>query len=119
MAAYEKPSTNIDSTKRKYVAGFKVHDAKELSSDGTALDPLVVVRCLGREYKTALKTGKVQHSKWEESYIWNDIHISEAEFNMAYMDFELQAANVFFRNDVIGTGKVQLAMVRKTTESQL
>ncbi|OLP73538.1 hypothetical protein AK812_SmicGene47194 [Symbiodinium microadriaticum] len=36
----------IDSTKKKYICGFTVHDAKELSQDGTAVDPLVVARCL-------------------------------------------------------------------------
>ncbi|CAJ1448812.1 unnamed protein product [Effrenium voratum] len=103
----------IDSTKKKYVCGFTVHDAKELSQDGTAVDPLVVVRCLGKEYKTAMKSGKIQHCKFEESYIWNDLFITETEFNMTSIEFELQAANIFTRNTVLGTGKVQLAMVRQ------
>ena len=103
----------IDSTKKKYVCGFTVHDAKELSQDGSAVDPLVVVRCLGKEYKTAMKSGKIQHCKFEESYIWNDLFITETEFNMTCIEFELQAANIFTRNTVLGTGKVQLAMVRQ------
>lgn len=103
----------IDSTKHKFVVGFTVHEAKELSRDGQAIDPLVVVRCLGHEYKTELKRGKLQHAKWEESYIWSDVWLTESQFNMSFIDFELQAANIFFRNDVVGEGRIQLAMVKK------
>eukprot|EP00435_Cladocopium_sp_Y103_P004898 s24_g1.t1 len=66
-----------------------------------------------QEYKTAMKSGKIQHCKFEESYIWNDLFITETEFNMTCIEFELQAANIFTRNTVLGTGKVQLAMVRQ------
>ncbi|CAE7561007.1 FER1L6 [Symbiodinium sp. CCMP2456] len=60
-----------------------------------------------------MKSGKIQHCKFDESYIWNDFYITETEFNMACIEFELQAANIFTRNTVLGTGKVQLAMVRQ------
>ena len=133
-----------------------------------------VVRCLGKawwvcsannhgkrvdklvrqEYKTAMKSGKIQHCKFEEllgsestwtlfpnfwnfdsncelsgyvwlrSYIWNDLYVTETEFNMTCIEFELQvpaliaksfqrflqrppweAANIFTRNTVLGSGK--------------
>lgn len=99
--------------RQKYVIGFTVHDAKDLSLDGVAIDPLVVVRAGGREYKTELKKGKLQHAKWEESHIWSDVCLTEEEFNMAFIDFELQSACVFTRNETVGVGRVQLAMVRR------
>eukprot|EP00929_Paragymnodinium_shiwhaense_P115403 TRINITY_DN8424_c0_g1_i1.p1 TRINITY_DN8424_c0_g1~~TRINITY_DN8424_c0_g1_i1.p1 ORF type:complete len:1795 (-),score=350.07 TRINITY_DN8424_c0_g1_i1:408-5792(-) len=101
------------SKRRKYVVGFTVHEAKGLSKSGTAVDPLVVVRALGREFKTSKKTGKLQHVKFEEGDIWNDLKLNADEFSMTYIEFELQAANVIFRNDVLGSNKIQLAMVQK------
>lgn len=102
-----------DTARRKIVVGFTVHEAKELNKDGVAIDPLVIVRAAGREFKTQMKTGKIQHAKFEEGHIWNDMYLTDDEFNMSFIDFELQAANVFTRNDVIGSARVQLAMVRK------
>eukprot|EP00927_Polykrikos_kofoidii_P045598 TRINITY_DN39637_c0_g1_i1.p1 TRINITY_DN39637_c0_g1~~TRINITY_DN39637_c0_g1_i1.p1 ORF type:complete len:1718 (-),score=265.09 TRINITY_DN39637_c0_g1_i1:109-5262(-) len=99
--------------RRKYVIGFTVHEAKELARDGVAVDPLVVTRCLDNEHTTDVKTGKLQHVKFEESYIWSDSLLTDDEFNIATIDFELQAANSFFRNTILGQGKVQLAMVRQ------
>jgi len=96
-----------------YIVGFTVHEAKELSRDGNQVDPLVVIRALGREHKTELKRDKLNVAKFEESFIWSDIQLTSDEYNSAFIDFELQSANVFTRNDVIGTGKVQLSMVRK------
>jgi len=99
--------------KAGYVVGFTVHEAKELSHDGTAIDPICVVRALGREFKTELKRNKLAHVKYEESFIWSDIQLTPEEYNSAYIDFELQSANVFTRNDQVGAGKVQLSMVRR------
>lgn len=99
--------------KQGYVVGFTVHEAKDLARDGVAIDPLVVVRTLGREYKTDLKRNKMAYVKFEESFIWSDIQLTEDEYNSAFIDFELQSACVFSRNEVVGSGKVQLAMVKK------
>ena len=41
------------------------------------------------------------------SYIWNDLYVTETEFSMTCIEFELQAANIFTRNTVLGTGKAQ------------
>lgn len=99
-----------------YVVGFTVHEARGLrGSDGQSVDPLIVVRAAGHEYKTAVKHGKSKRAIWEESYIWNDLKLTEDEFNMSYIDFELQSAWTFGRNEVLGTAKVQLAMVRRRT----
>lgn len=104
---------NVDSSRQKYVIGFTVHEAKQLSLTGSSVDPLVVVRAAGLEFKTQMKRDKVAHAKFEESYIWSDVMFTNAEFNMAFIEFELQAGCIFTRNDVIGIGKVQLSMVRK------
>lgn len=103
----------LESRRKKYVIGFTVHYGKDLARDGAAIDPLVVVRAFGREYKTQLKQNKLQHVKWEETFIWSDVWVTDAEFNMSFIEFELQSACVFFRNEVVGIGKIQLAMVRK------
>lgn len=96
-----------------YVVGFTVHEAKELSRDGNTVDPICVVRALGREYKTEMKRHKMSHVKFEESFIWSDIQLSPDEYNSAFIDFDLQSAMTFTRNETIGTGKVQLSMVRR------
>lgn len=103
----------MSAGKSCYVVGFTVHEAKDLAKDGNAVDPLVVVRCLGREYKTDLKRGKLAHVKFEESFIWSDISLTDDEYGSAMIEFELQGACVFTRNDILGIGKVQLSMVRR------
>eukprot|EP00403_Amphidinium_massartii_P003489 CAMPEP_0178373444 /NCGR_PEP_ID=MMETSP0689_2-20121128/1866_1 /TAXON_ID=160604 /ORGANISM="Amphidinium massartii, Strain CS-259" /LENGTH=1645 /DNA_ID=CAMNT_0019993387 /DNA_START=79 /DNA_END=5017 /DNA_ORIENTATION=+ len=93
-----------------YVVGFTVHEGRELTRDGSAIDPVCIVRCQGNEYSTELKYGKESHVKFEESFIWSDIQMNEIEFCL--QEFELQAANIFTRNDIVGSNKVQLSMVR-------
>lgn len=101
------------STQRgTFVVGFTVHEAKELSKEGRAVDAVCVIRCLDRVYTTEVQYDKLQYAKFGDSYIWGDILLTEDEFRMTYLDFEVQSANVIFRNDVIGSGKVQLSMVR-------
>mmetsp|Transcript_41267 Transcript_41267/g.92677 ORF Transcript_41267/g.92677 Transcript_41267/m.92677 type:complete len:1537 (+) Transcript_41267:145-4755(+) len=95
-----------------YVVGFTVHEGRELTRDGSAVDPVCIVRCQDLEYTSEVKHGKESHVKFEESFIWSDVQMNELEFASAFIEFELQAANIFTRNDILGSNKVQLSMVR-------
>ena len=58
-----------------YTVGFTVHECRdlELQTDGPVggtVDPLVIVRCLGEEYVTAVKEDKQDHATFEEEHMW-------------------------------------------------
>lgn len=100
------------SSSTNYTVGFTIHEAKSLvTKGGTPVDPLVVVRCCGREYSTAIKRGKAGVVSWDESCIWSDIVLKKQDWNSAFIVFEVQAANAFWRNDVIGSCALQLSVV--------
>jgi hypothetical protein len=44
--------------------------------------------------------------------VWAEKRLVDSQFNAASIDFELQAANTFTQNTVVGQATVQLALVR-------
>jgi hypothetical protein len=100
--------------KEDYCVGFTVHEARDLvSQDGNVIDPLVIVRCSGNEWMSEVKFGKLAHVAWESGMIWSDIQLYPEQYDAAVVEFEVQAANAVFENDIIGRGTVQCALVRK------
>nr|CEL66850.1 TPA: heat shock protein DNAJ pfj4, putative [Neospora caninum Liverpool] len=100
-----------------YSVGFTVHEAQNLVTEkGQPVDPLVVVRCCGREYRTEVKYAKSNVVSWDESHAWTDLCLTDEEWEAAYITFEVQAANAFWRNTLLGLVSVQLRLIqlRKT-----
>ncbi|EPR62810.1 putative heat shock protein DNAJ pfj4 [Toxoplasma gondii TgCatPRC2] len=100
-----------------YSVGFTVHEAQTLVTEkGQPVDPLVVVRCCGREYRTEIKYAKSNVVSWDESHTWTDLCLTDEEWETAYITFEVQAANAFWRNTLLGLVSVQLRLIqlRKT-----
>ncbi|KAF8822684.1 putative heat shock protein DnaJ pfj4 [Cardiosporidium cionae] len=99
---------------QNYSVGFTIHEAQGLRPRrGHVLDPLVVVRCCGKEYRTEIKHGKINLVSWDESYTWTDIALTEQQWNSSFIEFEVQCANSFWRNDVLGTATLQLKLVQQ------
>ncbi|XP_053992011.1 uncharacterized protein LOC128883542 isoform X2 [Hylaeus volcanicus] len=95
-----------------FTIGFTVHDAKSLvTKGGNPVDPLVVVRCGSNEFCTEIKRGKTGVVSWDQSHIWSDITLSSHAWASACIVFEVQSANAFWRNDVIGSCTLQLSMI--------
>lgn len=98
--------------KKKFVVGFHIDEAN-LGSLKSAIDPLCIVTCCGREFTTDVKRQKLRFVKFDDGTVWGDITATEDEFAMATIKFRLEGANAFWRNDHVGTASVQLAMVRQ------
>ncbi|SCM12166.1 ferlin, putative [Plasmodium chabaudi adami] len=100
--------------------GFIIYEAQNLKvEDKELLDPLVVVRCCNNEYITKKKKKKYNAVNWEESHVWNRIVLSEIEWNVAKIEFEVQSANTFWRNDVIGVISFELKLIRNKKNHQI
>ena len=50
--------------------------------------------------------GKLKSVSWEESFMWCEMPMSDVQFNSASIRFEIEAANAFWRNTLIGTATV-------------
>lgn len=60
-----------------YSVGFTIHEALNLVREkGRPIDPLVVVRCCGREYRSDIKLSKANVVSWDESHTWTDLELS-------------------------------------------
>ncbi|VUZ97793.1 ferlin, putative [Plasmodium vivax] len=100
--------------------GFTIYEAQNLEvEDKTLLDPLVIVRCCNEEYITKKKKKKYNAVNWEESYIWNRLTLSEIEWNVAKIEFEVQSANTFWRNDIIGVISFELKLIKNKKNHQI
>ncbi|KAK2198187.1 bifunctional Ferlin family/C2 domain/C2 domain superfamily [Babesia duncani] len=75
------------------------------------IDPLVVVKCFGVEQSTNIKVDKTSVVIWDESFYWNDLDIDAHTWNVGTIDFELQSANAFWRNTILGTCSLQLKLI--------
>lgn len=63
--------------KKQFSVGFTIHEALNLVRErGRPIDPLVVVRCCGREYRSEIKFAKVNVVSWDESHTWTDIELT-------------------------------------------
>lgn len=51
--------------------------------------------------------GKAGVVSWDESIIWSDIELKKKDWENSFIIFEVQAANAFWRNDVIGSVTLQ------------
>ncbi|OII71599.1 C2 domain-containing protein [Cryptosporidium andersoni] len=97
----------------KYVVGFTIHSGKAFVTPNQApIDPLVVVRCSGREFRTKVKYKKLAVAQWDETFAWNDLILTDAEWETSYISFEVQSANSLWKNDVIGQCSIQLKVLR-------
>ncbi|GAB68029.1 ferlin [Plasmodium cynomolgi strain B] len=100
--------------------GFTIYEAQNLEvEDKELLDPLVIVRCCNEEYITKKKKKKYNAVNWEESYIWDRLTLSEIEWNVAKIEFEVQSANTFWRNDVIGVISFELKLIKNKKNHQI
>ncbi|KMZ85188.1 ferlin [Plasmodium vivax Brazil I] len=100
--------------------GFTIYEAQNLEvEDKTLLDPLVIVRCCNEEYITKKKKKKYNAVNWEESYIWDRLTLSEIEWNVAKIEFEVQSANTFWRNDIIGVISFELKLIKNKKNHQI
>ncbi|CDJ42504.1 C2 domain-containing protein, putative [Eimeria tenella] len=100
--------------KKQFSVGFTIHEALNLVRErGRPIDPLVVVRCCGREYRSEIKFAKVNVVSWDESHTWTDIELTSDEWAKSFIEFEVQAANAFWRNTTIGLVALQLSLVQK------
>ncbi|KAH7648876.1 hypothetical protein FG379_002346 [Cryptosporidium bovis] len=98
----------------KYIVGFTIHAGKGfVTPNQNPINPLVVVRCCGREYRTKVKYNKLIATQWDESHSWTDIFLTDTEWDMSFITFEVQSANSFWKNDVIGQCSVQLKTLRQ------
>lgn len=102
----------------RYNVGFTVHEALFPSvMVGEPIDPLVVVRCFDNEYITATKTSKTIMASWDEGCNWNNLELLPHAWNSGVIEFELQAANALWRNDVLGKAALQLKLVSTSKNS--
>ena len=63
--------------KKRFSVGFTIHEALNLVRErGRPIDPLVVVRCCGREYRSDIKFAKANVVSWDESHTWTDLELS-------------------------------------------
>lgn len=63
--------------KKCFSVGFTIHEALNLVREkGRPIDPLVVVRCCGREYRSEIKFSKANVVSWDESYTWTDLELT-------------------------------------------
>ncbi|GAW82530.1 ferlin [Plasmodium gonderi] len=105
---------------RTISVGFTIYEAQNLEAeDKTLLDPLVVVRCCNQEYITKKKKKKYNAVNWEESHIWDRISLSEIEWNVAKIEFEVQSANTFWRNDIIGVISFELKLIKNKQNHEI
>ncbi|UKJ89514.1 hypothetical protein MACJ_002765 [Theileria orientalis] len=96
----------------RYSVGFTIHEAVFSSIKvKTPIDPLVVVRCFDNEFSTAVKPAKTVVACWDESCQWNNIEASQKSWNSGVIEFELQSANAFWRNDTLGSTGLQLKLI--------
>ncbi|KAF7457942.1 putative heat shock protein DNAJ pfj4 [Cryptosporidium felis] len=104
----------VKDTRSKYIVGFTVHAGKGfITPSQTPINPLVVVRCCGREYRTKIKYNKLIATQWDESHSWNDIFLTDSEWEMSFITFEVQSANSFWKNDIIGHCSIQLKTLKQ------
>eukprot|EP00438_Fugacium_kawagutii_P006604 Skav212983 [mRNA] locus=scaffold423:123728:129229:- [translate_table: standard] len=97
---------------QKYVVGFEIADARNLTTqDGLPCDPFVVVECCGKRYQTDTKEAKAMFVSWNEDNIWPDVELSPEEFESAYIEFSIYARNWFTRNFLIGKAFLQLKSI--------
>ncbi|CAL1157277.1 unnamed protein product [Cladocopium goreaui] len=97
---------------QKYVVGFEIADARNLTTqDSLPCDPFVVVECCGKRYQTDTKEAKAMFVSWNEDNIWPDVELSPEEFESAYIEFSVYARNWFTRNFLIGKAFLQLKSI--------
>eukprot|EP00392_Amoebophrya_sp_AT5.2_P005322 g5331.t1 len=100
-------------THDEFTIGFTIHEVRDmLTTDGNAIDPLVVVRCLGYTYVSQKKENKRDHASFEETYTWSGMKLMQSQFEAASVVFELQAARTFWANEVVGSAIVSCPLVR-------
>ncbi|EUT79080.1 hypothetical protein PFAG_05652 [Plasmodium falciparum Santa Lucia] len=105
---------------RSISVGFTIYEAQNLEvDDKNLLDPLVVVRCCNNEYITKKKKKKYNAVNWEESHIWDRIILSEIEWNVSKIEFEVQSANILWRNDIIGVISFELKLIKNKRNHQI
>uniref|UniRef100_A0A3B0NHS6 C2 domain containing protein, putative n=1 Tax=Theileria annulata TaxID=5874 RepID=A0A3B0NHS6_THEAN len=96
----------------RYSVGFTIHEAVFSGINSRKpIDPLVVVRCFDREFVTSVKPSKTVVACWDESNQWNNIELSQKYWNSGVIEFELQSANPFWRNDTLGSTALQLKLI--------
>ncbi|OEH76777.1 c2 domain-containing protein [Cyclospora cayetanensis] len=106
--------------KKPFSVGFTIHEALNLVREkGKPIDPLVVVRCCGREYRSDIKLSKANVVSWDESHTWTDLELSSDEWERSFIEFEVQAANAFWRNTTVGIVALQLSLIQKRKTHQL
>ncbi|EAK88767.1 hypothetical protein [Cryptosporidium parvum Iowa II] len=104
----------VRNVRSKYVVGFTIHAGKGfITPNQSPINPLVVVRCCGREYRSKIKYNKLIATQWDESHSWNDIFLTDSEWEMSFITFEVQSANSFWKNDVIGQCSIQLKTLKQ------
>ncbi|KAL8453904.1 hypothetical protein Emed_000615 [Eimeria media] len=105
---------------KRYSVGFTIHEALNLVREkGRPIDPLVVVRCCGREYRSDIKFSKANVVSWDESHTWTDLELTNEEWSKSFIEFEVQAANAFWRNTSIGLVALQLSLVQRRKTHQV
>ncbi|KAJ1614023.1 ferlin-like protein [Cryptosporidium canis] len=104
----------VRDARSKYIVGFTIHAGKGfITPNQSPINPLVVVKCCGREYRTQIKYNKLIATQWDESYSWNDLFLTDSEWDMSFITFEVQSANSFWKNDIIGQCSIQLKTLRQ------
>ncbi|SBS86577.1 ferlin, putative [Plasmodium ovale curtisi] len=105
---------------RAISVGFTIYEAQNLEAqDKALLDPLVIVRCCDKVYITKKKKKKYNAVNWEESHVWDRIMLSEIEWTVAKIEFEIQSANTFWRNDIIGVISFELKLIKNKKNHQI
>ncbi|GIX64413.1 heat shock protein DNAJ pfj4, putative [Babesia caballi] len=101
----------------RYSVSCTVHEAVlPQQPGGLPVDPLVVMRCFGSERETTVKSSKTTVACWDESFHWNNVELAAAAWNVGVLEFELQAANAFWRNSTLGMCTLQLRLVCATRD---
>ncbi|KAK1938313.1 C2 domain-containing protein [Babesia divergens] len=101
----------------RYSVSCTIHEAVlPQRPGGSPSDLLVLLRCFGSERTTTIKSNKTNIACWDESYHWTNIDISTSAWNLGVLEFELQSANAYWRNDSLGMCALQLRLVRATQD---
>ncbi|EZG66938.1 putative ferlin [Gregarina niphandrodes] len=96
-----------------YNVSFTIKDVNNMvSPDGGVINPLVVVRCAGQEYRTEIKYEKLGLVNFDEAHSWPNLVMPQQSFDQAVIEFELQSANAFWANTTIGLAAIQLRSVK-------
>lgn len=103
----------MQKCRRGFVVGIIVHEVMRLEALAhDEIDALCCIQCLGHKFKTDIRPSVRERGRFEQRFQLRDKTISRSEdLQSAFINFEVQAALTFSRNDIVGSASLPLATV--------